>query len=203
MGKGDKKRKPGKRTPSGRLSRSKAAVAERREEDKRAAFEAGPMQTVLQARNRKRAAFKQPSAKHARKWRDKATRPVSKAEVKERRLMQRGSVLGRMLADGAISEQMAAAGDDYCQRYISYAATNGLPRPTPQAMAYGEVRGGSRAENLRIAAISKAEHFQDQRILRQCSAGVLWAIKRACVLDEPAPVRLVVEGLKALLANGR
>ena len=203
MGRGDRKRKPGKRTASGRLSRSKTAIAERKASDQKAAFEAGPMQTVLQARNRQLGKFSQPNPNSAAKWRAKATRPVSKEEVKERRLMQRGSVLGRMLADGLISEQMAAAGDDYCQRYISYAAMNGLPRPTPQAMAYGEVRGGSRAENLRLAAISKAEHLQDQRILRQCRAGVMWAMKRSCVLDEPAPVQLVIEGLRALLANSR
>lgn len=207
MGKGDKRsarRKPGPRTPSGQLSRSKAALAERQEHSQRQAFEEGPQQVVLQARNRKRLPFSQPNTeKDAQKWREKATRPVSKDETRQRRLMERGSVLGRLRASGAISEKMATAGEDYCQRYLTYSATNGIPLPTAKVASYGAVRGGSRPDNIAAALAAKAAHYEDQRILRHCSAGASWAIKRACVLDEEAPLHLVVEGLRALVREGR
>ncbi|MEP2955541.1 MAG: hypothetical protein ABJN39_09390 [Sulfitobacter sp.] len=185
MGKGDakakkvgRKRKQGvARTENGRISRAKAVP-----------FEESPQQVVLQARRR---ALRGPMPI------DMAMRPVGKDEAV--RLGKRGSVLGCMADDRHITAEMQAAGDDYCQRYMTYAALNGMPRPTPQGPAYGEVRGGSRPERLRAAQAAKDEHFADQRVLTHCSAGVRWAIKRACVLDEAAPPHLVREGLMALM----
>ena len=193
------KRKPGKRTATGQLSRSKAAKADRAATEQRTAFEDGPMQTVLKARRRHKATFREPH--DPARYRRKDAAPVTRDEA--RALADQGSVLGRMKAAGHITPEEVAAGADYCQRYITYAALNGLPRPTPQGAAYGEVRGASRPERIRAAIAAKAAHDTDQRILRHCSAGVVWAIKRACVLDEAAPPHLVSEGLKALIANGR
>lgn len=180
MGKSKRGRKPKQnveRTASGRISRAKPV-----------AFEDGPQQVVLQARRR---------ALRGVMPIDKATRPVGKDEAV--RLGKRGSVLGCMADDKHITAEMQAAGDDYCQRYMAYAALNGMPRPTPQGPAYGEVRGGSRPDRIKAAMAAKAEHFADQRVLTHCSAGVRWAIKRACVLDEAAPPHLVREGLIALM----
>lgn len=184
MGKGDTKAKPGRkrkagvaRTPSGRISR---AAPER--------FEDAPQQVVLQARNRMMQGVMSI---------ERATRPVSKAEAE--RLSKRGSVLGRMVDDKAITTEMMAAGDDYCQRYIAYASLNGMPRPTPQGPSYGAVRGGSRPDRIKAAIAAKADHMADQRALTHCSSGVSWAVKCACVMDESAPQHLVREGLMALM----
>lgn len=187
MGRGDTKAKkrPGRkqktgvaRTATGRISRAKQE-----------AFEDSPQQTVLQARRR---------AQKGMMPIDKATRPVGKDEAT--RLSKRGSVLQRMADDGSITPEMMAAGDDYCERYIAYASLNGMPRPTPQGPAYGAVRGGTRPERIKAAIAAKAEHMADQRVLTtHCAAGVRWAIKRACVMDEAAPVHLVREGLIALV----
>ena len=165
------------RTPSGQISRAKPE-----------AFEDSPQQTVLQARRRSLKGIMDIG---------KATRPVSKDEAV--RLGKRGSVLGCMADEQIITAEMLAAGDDYCQRYTKYASLNGLPRPTPQGPAYGAVRGGTRAENTRAANVAKADHMADQRALTHCSAGVRWAIRRACVMDEAAPPHLVREGLIALI----
>lgn len=176
--KAGRKRKQGvTRTENGRISRAKPQP-----------FEEGPQQVVLQARRR---------ALRGVMPIDRATRPVGKDEAV--RLGKRGSVLGCMADDKHITAEMQAAGDDYCQRYMTYAGLNGMPRPTPQGPAYGEVRGGSRPERIRAAIAAKAEHFADQRVLTHCSAGVRWAVKRACVLDEAAPPHLVREGLMALM----
>lgn len=202
MGKGDRKahnRKSGKRTASGRLSRAKDEVARRRAEDRREAFEQDARQTVYKARDRHRREFRQPAPDAAEKWREKVTAPVQKPTVKKHRLDKRGSVLGRWLADGKLTEEQVAAGEDYCQRYVEYAALNGLPRVTPTGASYGAVRGGSRPERLEAARRAKAAHAADQAKLRHCRAGVRWAIKRACVLDERAPLSMVREGLQALL----
>ena len=200
------------RTPSGQISRAKP---ER--------FEDGPQQTVLQARNRMCRPFVEPhdpadwskpvyelsevgavskgpetkAEKAARKARAKMLRPVSKDDAA--RLGKRGSVLGCMADDKTITAEMQTVGDDYCQRYITYASLNGMPRPTPQGPAYGAVRGGTRPERVRAAIAAKADHMADQRVLTQCSAGVRWAMKRACVMDEAAPPHLVREGLMALM----
>lgn len=202
MGKGSKKahnRKTGARTPTGRLSEAKAAIDARAENERREAFEDGPMQTVLRARRRQRREFRQPD--DLKKWWDQESRSVTKEQVKNQALDKRGSVLGRLLADGHMTEQQVAAGEDYCERYTRYAALNGLPRPTPQGPAYGAVRGGSRPERPDAAMKAKAAHMADQRILSKCSAGVSWAIKRACVTDEAAPLHLIREGLDALVKN--
>lgn len=137
------------------------------------------------------------------KWRAKTSGPVSKEQAATHKLDARGSVLGIMWADGHITAQDREAGADYAQRYGTYAALVGLPRPTPQAQAYGEVRGTSRPENIRAARMAKAAHDADQHVLRHCSAGVMWAITRACVMDEAAPLHLVQEGLRALVKAGR
>lgn len=204
MGKGDKKahnRKAGKRTPSGRLSRAKDQVAQRQQDAERQAFEEGPQQTVLKARRRHRQKFREPANPDA--WREEQRKPVSKPQAKKQRLDARGSVLGRMWADGQITDQQRAAGDNYCARYLRYAALNGMPRVTPKVGSYGEVTGGSRAERLDAAMAAKAEHDRDQAILRHCTAGVRWAMKRACVTDEAAPAHLVKEGLQALVDEDR
>ena len=229
MAKGSKKagnRKAGKRTASGQLSRSKEAVAERAAIAHRETFEEGPMQTVLKARRRHSKEFREPhkpseweqpvsiicketgtvtpplyaTAMHRQIWK-RERRPVTKEEAAK--LVDLGSILGKMKAAGHITAREAAAGSDYCQRYITYAATHGLPRPTPQGPAYGEVRGASRPERIKAAIAARSAHEADQRILRHCSAGVTWAIKRACVLEDAAPRHLVKEGLAALVSNGR
>ena len=203
MGKGDKRahnRKSGKRTASGRLSRSTAAVSERQEEERKQEFSQDARQTVYQARYRHRLKFRQPEEqKAADTWRKKVTSPVEKQQVKQHKLDRRGSVLGKWLADGKLTEEQVSAGEDYCQRYVRYAALNGLPRATPAGASYGDVRGGSRALRIEAAQKAKAAHAVDQAKLRHCRAGVRWAIKRACVLDEAAPLSMVKEGLDALL----
>ncbi|WP_422073914.1 hypothetical protein [Tranquillimonas rosea] len=204
MGKGDKNhrnRKAGPREPSGKLSRKPDHVEQRRSEAAAKAFEESEMQTALMARRRHRREFREPV--DPKSWREKDAKPVSKQQMKNQQLDKRGSVLGSMWADGDITEEQHAAGLDYCERYISYSALNGLPRPTAQAASYGAVRGGSRPDRLKAAMAAKADHAEDQRILRQCSAGVTWAIKRACVTDEQAPVKQVREGLQALVNAGR
>lgn len=230
MGKGDKshkRKKAGAREPNGRPSRRKEDVAQRRQDVERAAFEEGPMQTVLKARRRHSRPFVEPAKRSsaelhiavdeatgrvhapdfdepaAKAYRDRDARPVTKAEMEMRKLQHRGSVLGNLWADGKITDAQRAAGMDYCQRYITYAALNGLPRATPQGPSYGAPRGGTRPERLRAAAAAKAEHMRDQHILRRCTSGVLWAIKRACVTDEAAPLHLILEGLQALVDEGR
>lgn len=179
--KASRKRKDVVREPNGRASR-------RREDVERVAFEEGPHQTVLQARRRVLKGI-MPI--------DRATRPVSKDEAV--RLGKRGSVLACMVEDNHITPEMQAAGDDYCARYIAYAGTNGLPRPTPQGPAYGAVRGGSRPERISAAIAAKKDHMVDQSALVHCTSGVRWAIRRACVMDEAAPPHLVREGLIALM----
>ena len=203
MGKGDRKahnRKKGKRTASGQLSRAKGAVAERHEEERREEFSQDARQTVYQARYRHRLEFRQPEKpKEAEAWRNKVTSSVDKQKVKQHKLDSRGSVLGRWLAEGKLTEEQVSAGEDYCHRYVRYAALNGLPRATPAGASYGDVRGGSRALRIEAAQKAKAAHAADQAKLRHCRAGVRWAIKRACVLDEAAPLSMVKEGLDALL----
>ncbi|MGI3168409.1 hypothetical protein ACRARG_04605 [Pseudooceanicola sp. C21-150M6] len=205
MGKGDRRgghnRKQGKRTSSGQLSRSATALAENQDREQRTQFEEGPTQTVLKARRMHRTPFKEP--KRPEKWREKHDKPVSKQEVREKRLDAVGSVLGRLWADKHITDQQLAAGQDYCERYLRYSSLNGLPRVTPKIANYGEVTGGSRPDRIKAAIAAKAAHDADQRILRKCSAGTLWAMKRACVADEAAPIHLIREGLQALVANGR
>lgn len=200
------------RTPSGQISRAKVEP-----------FEEGPQQTVLRARNRMRKPFVEPhcpddwekpvyeiseigsvskgslrkTEKRAVKARADMLKPVTKADGE--RLKRRGSVLGCMVDDKIITAEMQTAGDDYCQRYITYASLNGLPRPTPQGPAYGAVRGGARPERIAAAVAAKSDHMADQKALTQCSSGVRWAIKRACVMDEAAPPHLVREGLIALM----
>lgn len=178
------KKKPGRkrktgvaRTPSGQISRAAPAR-----------FEDAPQQTVLQARRR---------ALRGVMPIDKATSPVGKDEAV--RLSKLGSVLSRMVDAGTITAEMQAAGDDYCQRYITYASLNGMPRPTPQGPAYGAVRGSTRPDRINAAIAAKADHAVDQKALTQCTSGVLWAIKRVCVMDEAAPPHLVREGLVALM----
>ncbi len=193
-------RKKVKRTASGQPSRS----AEAKADAVRVAFEEGPMQVALKARRRHAVTFKEPAnAASASKWRKRDARPVSKDEMTAEKLQHRGSVIGRLWADGRITDQQLAAGSDYCERYIRYAALHGLPAPTPQGISYGEVRGGSRPDRLRAAMEAKRQHDADQNILRKCSAGVIWAIKRACVLDDAAPEHMICEGLQALVSAGR
>ncbi|RVV99681.1 hypothetical protein EKE94_03085 [Mesobaculum littorinae] len=115
----------------------------------------------------------------------------------------RRSVIGWMWADGKITDGKHSAALDYCQRYAAYAALNGLPRPMPQGPSYGVVRGGSRLERIRAAIAVKEEHMCDQHILLSCTAGVLWAIKRACVTDEAAALHQIREGLAAFVNAGR
>ena len=193
----NKKNKLRKYTTSGQPSRSKEAKAI----NETIRFEEGPMQTVLKARRNMRKTFREP--KDAPKWRESATRPVSKDEVRNHKLDARGSVLGRLWADGEITADERRAGEDYCQRYTTYAALSGLPRPTPQGPAYGEVRGGGRPERISATIAARAAHDEDQRILRHCGAGVMAAIKRSCVRDEPSPVHQIKEGLRALVDAGR
>jgi hypothetical protein len=198
-----RQRKNGKRTASGQLSRSAEARAEARQAAERVSFEQGPMQTVLQARRRHRRAITVAIESNPQPWRKADATPVSKEQMVRQKLRERGSIIGVMWAEGKLTAQELAAGNDYCQRYLSYASLNGLPRPTPQAPSYGEVRGGSRPERIRAAIAAKAAHVEDQRILRHCSAGVVPAIMRACVRDEAAPTHQVKEGLAALVKAGR
>lgn len=199
MGRGSKKssqRKEGRRTPSGRLSRSKSAKRASRDRAERQAFEDGPQQTVLQARRRQLRGVKCMEADRA---------PVSKDQAHKLRLRDRGSVLGIWMADGKLTRDQVRAGEDYCQRYGRYAQLCGLPKPTAKISSYSDARGGgSRPDRIEAARRAKAEHDHDRNILRHCSPhNVLWAMKRACVLDEVAPLDLVRAGLDALLAHNR
>ncbi|WP_386681858.1 hypothetical protein [Loktanella sp. R86503] len=187
-------RKAGKRTKSGQLSRAKDEVDRR-------TFEESDTQTVLKARRRHRREFTQPADAEA--WRKKDAAPVTKAQATLHKLDARGSILGILWAEGKITAQEREAGQDYCQRYIKYASTNGLPRPTVQGCAYGEVRGNSRPDNIRAAIAAKEAHRVDQNILRKCSSGVIPAIMRACVREEKAPLHQIKEGLQALVQEGR
>lgn len=196
MGKGSKRahnRKDGKRTASGRLSRS----AEATKEAERVAFEQGPTQTVLQARRRHRRPFTEPSDPD--NWRERNAKPVSKAQAKELHLDRLGSVLGRLYDRGEITLEQMLAGDAYGQRYQLYASLNGIPRPTPQGPRYGEVLGSSRADRIKAAIAAKQDHNRDLLILKHCPAGTAWAIHRACVTDEAAPPHLIRAGLAALI----
>lgn len=175
---GRKRKATNNRMPSGRINQ------------RRQAFEEGPQQVVLSARRRHHRGVRSIDA-------DK--RPVTKEQAKALRLTDRGSFLGNLMADGKLTAEQVEAGENYCQRYIAYAVLNGLPKITPQIAGYGAVRGMSRVERLDAAMAAKAVYSADQSRLRHCSAGVRQAIKRACVLDEPAPVHLVREGLDALL----
>lgn len=184
------------REANGRPSRRKSDIEAR----DAVAFEEGPSQVVLRARRRHRTPYRDDDAQAYRK---KDEKPVTKEQVKTMRLDQRGSVLGRLFADGKISAQELAAGNDYCERYLSYASLNGLPKPTPSAPSYGEVRGGSRPERIRAAIAAKAAHLSDNHVLRTCTAGVIPAIMRSCVRDESAPTYQIKEGLAALVRAGR
>lgn len=154
------------------------------------------MQTVLRARRR-----------HKRKINDDYIeddkKPVTKQQMKNMKLLDRGSFLGRLHAEGEITDRELSAGQDYCQRYITYASLNGLPRPTAKGSNIGVSGGGSRPDRLEAAIRSKAAHMDDMAILRGCSAGVIWAMKRGCITDDEAPVSLVREGLRALVDSGR
>ena len=200
LGKGDRKWKPskaGKRTPSGQLSRAKDAVEDRRNESARVSFEEGPTQTVLRARRRQRNGVKTIA-------KDKT--PVTKAQAQDMRLFERGSILGNWLADGKLTREQVQAGEDYCARYITFASLNGLPRPTAKIANYSDSQGGqpTRPERLQAAIAAKSAHMEDQRLLRHCSPhNVAWAIRRACVTDEAAPLDLVKVGLAALMARTR
>ena len=106
--------------------------------------------------------------------------------------------------DGRLTDQERAAGLDYCQRYLEYARTNGLPNPNPKCASIDAIGGKStRAENIKRAVSAKSQHMTDQNILRHCVSGVMWAVKRACVRDEAAPSHLVKEGLAALVKENR
>lgn len=190
-----RKRKPGPRTPSGQPSRSKEAI----EQAVRIAYEDGPQQTVLQARRR----HKRPFSDTDPHWRDKTDGPVSKEHVTAHKLDARGSILGILWADGHITAQEREAGADYAQRYITYASLHGLPRPTPQGPAYGEVRGSTRPDNILAARYAKAAHDADQAILRQHGRYVVDAMRRACIMDERAILRLLQIGLRALVKAGK
>ena len=164
-------------------------------------FEEGPTQTVLQSRRRHRRVFKQPKDD---KWAEKDRSPVTKDQVKAMKLNERGSILGVMFAQGYITAQERTAGEDYCDRYGTYAQLSGLPKPTAKGASWGGAGGRSnRQENISATIAAKAAHMADQRVLTQCSAGVTWAMKRACVRDEPATPHLVKEGLAALVRAGR
>lgn len=178
------KKKPGRkrkqdvaRTPSGRISRAKGVN-----------FEDAPQQVVWQARRRQQ---------HGPMPITKATTSVGPEEAK--RLSQRGSVLARMLADGLISKDQLAAGEDYCQRYMRYAALVGLPRHTPQGSSWGEINGLSSPDRTDEAMIAKREHAVDCAALTQCSAGVSLMVQRVCVSDEDGAPNLLKEGLDALI----
>jgi hypothetical protein len=195
MGRGDRKWKPrksGKREPNGRLSRVAADVADRRDESARRSFEDGPTQTVLRARRRQHKGVQSVG-------KDKA--PVTKAQAHDMRLMDRGSVLGNWLADEKLTGDQVQVGEDYCRRYLAYASLNGLPLPTAKIASYSDSQGGkgTRPERIEAAIAAKAAHMEDQRILRHCSPhNIIWAIGRACVRDEMAPLDLVRIGLTAL-----
>ena len=104
-------RKKVKRTASGQPSRS----AEARADATRVAFEEGPMQVALRARRRHAVKFKEPANDEgASKWRTRDARPVSKDEMVAAKLQHRGSVIGRLWADGRITDQQLSAGSDYC-----------------------------------------------------------------------------------------
>jgi hypothetical protein len=182
-----RKRKEGARTASGKLSRSKEATERR-------AYEDSPIQTVMQARRRALNGVNSIEADR---------RPVTKEQTAALGLNHRGSVLGRWKCDGLLDAAQQQAGEDYCQRYRAYSGAMGLPKPTAQIGAYGAVSGGGRPEDIERTQRAKLQHGIDQRILTQCSAGVMWAMKRACVCDEPAAVHLVSEGLRALVAAKR
>ena len=154
------------------------------------------MQTALQARKRQLLGVTDISA---------ATRPVSKDEAAKRRLMDRGSVLGRLWADGVITAQELAAGNDYCDRFLAYSRLTGLPSPTISSVPLGDARGRGLAPDRPAAAERAREaHYQDQHLLRATGElGVLWSMERACIRDEEAPARLVKLGLAALVAAGR
>lgn len=197
------------REPSGRLSRKKEDVATR-------AFEEGPQQTVLQARRRTNEPFSQPvdtwslderevlkSDEACKKWRERMTAPVSKGEASRKGLLERGTVLWSLCADGEITREQAAAGDNFAARYVRYASLNGLPKITPSGSSYGDVRGGSRPERLEAARLAKADHMIDRRIIMSCSAGAWWAMVRTCVENEPAPIYLLKLALSALVENER
>jgi len=131
-------------------------------------------------------------------------KPVTKQQAASMKLDQRGSVLGNLCADGAITPQELAAGLDYCERYNAYASANGLPKPTPSGPAYGAIRGGmNRPERIKATIAATAAHKADQDILRRCSAGVMPAMRKACVVDELAPTYQIKEGLAALVRSGR
>jgi hypothetical protein len=201
MGKSNTKshrRQEGQRTASGALSRSKAARQQRQAAQEMQRFEEAPQQVVWSARRRVLSEFSEPQ--DAAKWRARYMAPVTKAELKATGLEQAGSVLGRLQVVGDLSKEQMSAGEDYCQRYVDYAVLNGLPKLTAKTSSYSEVRGRiNRPERLAAAMAAKDAHLKDQRRLATCSAGVKWAIKRACVLDEEAPLHLIREGLNALL----
>lgn len=192
MAKARKKRKDVLRTASGRPSRSKEAA----EYAERVAFENGPQQTVLQARRNHIGAFKEPT--NAEAYRAELAATVSKEQAKAAKLHNRGTVLGNLWADGKITDQMLAAGNDYAQRYAAYASLNGLPLPNPASSSYGAVRGGERPERLRAAVAARVAHKADADALYGCGHGVRDAVHKVAVLDTRAPLRLVVKGLKRL-----
>ena len=187
--KGAKKNAP--REPNGRISRAKRDQPEL----DRLRFEEGPQQTVLQARRRQKRGI-MPIGK--------ATAPVSKAEAQALNLNERGTVLGRLCADGHITAQEREAGDNFCARYVSYARLNGLPNPNPKCASL-EGQGGksTRPDRISAAVAAKAAHMIDAKILRHCSAGVTTAVMRACVRESEAPLHQVKEGLAALVKAGR
>lgn len=206
MAKAGRKRKPGPRTKSGRLA---------------VPFEENSMQTVLQARRRHQRPPHEPTdaavsamcertglapyaAREALSQRVLADdkKPVTKEAAKTLRRL--GTVLHAMAERGQISEAERAAGDDYAARHGRYTSLNGLPSPHPKGASIDATGGAStRPERLRAAAAAKADHMRDAAILRQCGAGVAWAVHRACIMDMPAPPLMVREGLAQLVAHNR
>lgn len=187
-----RKRKRGKRTATGQLSRSKSAVTQRRQDAARERFEDGPTQVVLQARRRHKRGVRSIEADR---------KPVSKEQAKNMRLYDRGTILGNWLAEGKLTLEQVAVAGDYAARYEAYRRLNGLPSPTAKTASYSDAPRGAedKRDRVRAAMMAKAAHDADQAKLRHCTAGTRQAMRRACITEDPAPLHLVVEGINSLM----
>lgn len=205
MGKGDKRkrgrpRQEGPREPNGRLQRPKAKTfLKTLEKMEHVTFETGPMQTVL-----KRRRFEANGVF--------SDRPVTKREAEALGLAHRGLVLENWREDYALdmrqgkpkAKRRGLSSEDFEAALAfailreTYRRAAGLPKETISMPPLGHIGSTSTGGLRRMPASLKDEHDRAVAALINAGGRVWYAIRAACVLDQPAPIHLVREGCKVL-----
>jgi len=94
-----------------------------------------------------------------------------------------GYTLGRMWADGYVTQRQHDAGKRYAETAQAYRVALGLPPLTAPALLYGDVKGAGPDWDAETAQAAISAHRSAQRLLR--ASGCHLMVEAVVIHDEP------------------